>query len=43
MRRKTIPGIAWVLSYTILGEIGCIERFADAKRLASYSLPAPPA
>jgi len=41
MRLKTIPGIAWVLSYTILAEIGRIERFADAKRLASYSLLAP--
>jgi len=41
MRLKTIPGIAWVLSYTILAEIGRIERFPDAKRLASYSLLAP--
>jgi len=41
IRLKTIPGIAWVLSYTILAEIGRIERFADAKRLASYSLLAP--
>lgn len=41
MRLKTIPGIAWVLSYTILAEIGRIERFADGKRLASYSLLAP--
>lgn len=41
IRLKTIPGIAWVLSYTILAEIGRIERFADAKHLASYSLLAP--
>jgi transposase len=41
MRLKTIPGIAWILSYTILAEIGRIERFPDAKRLASYSLLAP--
>lgn len=41
VRLKTIPGIAWVLSYTILAEIGRIERFASAKHLASYSLLAP--
>ncbi len=41
MRLKTIPGIAWVLSYTILAEICRIERFHDSKRLASYSLLAP--
>jgi len=41
MRLKTIPGIAWILSYTILAEVGHIERFRSAKHLASYSLLAP--
>ena len=41
MRLKTIPGIAWILSYTILAEVGRIERFRSAKHLASYSLLAP--
>ncbi|MCP5119584.1 MAG: IS110 family transposase [bacterium] len=40
-RLKSIPGIAWILGYTILAEIGRIERFASAKHLASYSLLAP--
>lgn len=40
-RLRTIPGIGWVLAYTILAEIGDIRRFRDAKRLASYSLLAP--
>jgi transposase len=33
----TIPGIAWVLAYTIAAEIGEIERFATAKKLCGYS------
>ena len=33
----TIPGIAWVLGYTIAAEIGDIERFASPKKLAGYS------
>jgi len=41
MRIKTIPGIAWILSYTILAEVGRIERFRSAKHLVSYSLLAP--
>jgi transposase len=38
---KTIPGLGWILSYTILAEVGRIERFRSAKQLASYSLLAP--
>lgn len=40
-RLRTIPGIGWVLSYTVLAEIGDITRFRSAKQLSSYSLLAP--
>ena len=40
-RLRTIPGIAWILAYTILAEIGRIDRFDSDKHLASYSLLAP--
>ena len=33
----TIPGIAWVLAYTIAAEIGDISRFASPRKLAGYS------
>jgi len=33
----TIPGIAWVLAYTIAAEIGDITRFASPTKLAGYS------
>ena len=40
-RLRTIPGIGWVLAYTILAEVGDIKRFRSAKHLSSYSLLAP--
>jgi transposase len=40
-RLKTIPGISWILAYTLWAEIGDIARFKNAKHLASYSLLAP--
>jgi len=40
-RLMTLPGIGLILAYTILAEIGRIERFRNAKRLAAYSLLAP--
>lgn len=40
-RLRTLPGIAWILAYTIVAEVGRIERFKNAKHLASYSLLAP--
>lgn len=40
-RLRGIPGIAYVLAYTLVAEIGRIERFANAKHLASYSLLVP--
>jgi transposase len=33
----TIPGIAWVLAYTIAAEIGDIARFDSPSKLAGYS------
>jgi transposase len=33
----TVPGIAWVLGYTIAAEIGDITRFATPKKLCGYS------
>lgn len=40
-RLMTLSGISWILSYTILAEVGTIERFRSAKHLSSYSLLAP--
>jgi transposase len=42
-RLMTLPGVSTVLAYTILAEIGRIERFAKAKCLLRYSLLAPQA
>ena len=33
----TVPGIGWVLGYTIAAEIGDIDRFASPKKLAGYT------
>jgi transposase len=33
----TVPGIAWVLGYTIAAEIGDINRFPSPKKLCGYS------
>jgi transposase len=33
----TIPGIGWVLAYTIAAEIGDIARFASPRKLAGYT------
>jgi transposase len=33
----TLPGVAWVLGYTIAAEIGDIERFATPAKLAGYT------
>jgi len=40
-RWRSLPGVSWVLAYTILAEVGRIERFKDGRRLSSYSLLAP--
>jgi transposase len=33
----TVPGIGWVLAFTIAAEIGDIQRFPTAKKLCGYS------
>jgi transposase len=33
----TVPGIGWVLAYTIAAEIGDIDRFASPRKLSGYS------
>jgi transposase len=33
----TIPGVAWVLGYTIASEIGDIDRFASPSKLVGYT------
>lgn len=40
-RLRTIPGIGWIPAYTILAEIGQLERFRSFRHLASYRLLAP--
>jgi transposase len=42
-RLMTLPGVSTVLAYTIVAEIGKIERFADSRCLLRYSLLAPEA
>jgi transposase len=34
---RTLPGVAWVLGYTLAAEIGDIARFAGAKQFVSYT------
>jgi len=38
---RSLPGIGWILAYTIQAEIGILERFKNAGHLAAYSLLAP--
>jgi transposase len=33
----TVPGISWVLAYTIAAEIGAIGRFASPRKLSGYT------
>ena len=33
----TVPGVGWVLAYTIASEIGDVTRFATPKKLAGYT------
>jgi transposase len=40
-RLRTLPGIDYILGYTILAEVGRMERFRRARHLGSYSLLAP--
>jgi transposase len=34
---QSVPGVAWILGYTIAAEIGDIERFSSPKKLVSYT------
>ena len=38
---RTLPGVSWILAYTLLAEIGEIDRFRSGRNLASYALLAP--
>ena len=40
-RWRSLPGVSWVLAYTILAEVGPSARFASARKLCSYALLAP--
>ena len=40
-RLDGIPGIGLILAHTLLAEVGVIERFANQRALANYSLLAP--
>jgi transposase len=40
-RLMTLPGVSTVLAYTMVAEIGRIDRFRDARHLLSYSLLVP--
>lgn len=40
-RLMTLPGVSTVLAYTIMAEIGAIERFGKSRSLTRYSLLAP--
>lgn len=42
-RLMTLPGVSTVLAYTMVAEIGRIERFANSRCLLRYSLLAPEA
>lgn len=38
---RSLPGIGWVLAYTLQAEVGDLARFPDGRHLASYSLLTP--
>jgi transposase len=40
-RWRKLPGIGWILAYTVAAEVGDVSRFRDGDRLASYSLLVP--
>jgi transposase len=40
-RWRSLPGVSWVLAYTILAEVGPSRRFANHRKLAAYALLAP--
>lgn len=40
-RLMSLPGVSTILAYTIVAEVGRIERFKNARKLVRYSLLAP--
>lgn len=40
-RWRSLPGVSWVLGYTIWAEVGDVSRFRSHRALASYALLAP--
>jgi transposase len=40
-RWRSLPGVSWVLAYTILAEVGPSSRFANSRGLSAYALLAP--
>ena len=38
----TVPGISWILAYTIAAEIGDITRFESPKKLCRLQRAVPP-
>lgn len=40
-RLMSLPGISWILAYTIIAEVGRIERFCGGRKLCTYSLLVP--
>jgi transposase len=40
-RWRSLPGVSWVLAYTILAEVGPASRFPNSRSLSAYALLAP--
>lgn len=38
---RSLPGVSWVLAYTILAEVGDVARFKGGRNLSAYSLLVP--
>jgi transposase len=38
---RSLPGVSFILAYTILAEVGTIDRFRSGRHLSSYSLLVP--
>jgi len=38
-RWRSLPGVSWVLAYTILAEVGSSSRFANSRKLGAEGLP----
>ena len=38
---RSLPGVSWVLAYTIMAEVGHLSRFKGGRKLSAYSLLVP--